>query len=154
MKAMVELGRKMRCHCSRPGPRPGARFPGARRAHVTFLAEYPELTPAMRSVLERMARLRHQPMHLLAPQEARAGYEGAADVLEVPRRALPRVEDLSVQARDGAAMPARLYQAEAPSRGVLLYLHGGGFTIGSIATHDILCRELAALGHCSVLSLG
>jgi acetyl esterase len=32
---------------------------------------------------------------------------------------------------------------------VLLYFHGGGFTIGSIATHDILCRELAALGRCA-----
>lgn len=121
---------------------------------MTFLAEYPELTPAMRSVLERMARLRHQPMHLLTAQQARAGYEGAADVLEVARRALARVEDLAVQVRDGAALPARLYQGDGPTRGVLLYLHGGGFTIGSIATHDILCRELAALAQCSVVSLG
>ena len=108
----------------------------------------------MRSVLERMARLRHQPMHLLSPQEARAGYESAADVLEVPRRALARVEDLEVPARDGARLPARLYQADAGSRGVLLYLHGGGFTIGSVATHDILCHELAALAGCAVVSLG
>jgi acetyl esterase len=121
---------------------------------VTFLAEYPELTRAMRSVLERMARLRQQPMHLLTPQEARAGYEGAADVLEVPRRALPRVEDLEVPVRDGAVLPARLYQPDGPWRGVLLYFHGGGFTVGSIATHDILCRELAALGRCTVVSLG
>ena len=121
---------------------------------MTFLAEYPELTRPMRSVLERMARLRHQPMHLLTPQEARAGYEGAADVLEVPRRALARVEDLAVPARGGATLPARLYQGDAPSRGVLLYFHGGGFTIGSIGTHDILCRELAALGQCTVVSLG
>ncbi|WP_427915575.1 alpha/beta hydrolase [Ramlibacter sp. MMS24-I3-19] len=108
----------------------------------------------MRSVLERMGRLRHQPMHLLTPQEARASYEGAADVLEVPRRALARVEDLAVPARDGATLPARLYQGDGPSRGVLLYFHGGGFTIGSITTHDILCRELAALGQCTVVSLG
>ena len=134
---------------------PESAFPRcAARLHVTFLAEYPELTRPMRSVLERMARLRHQPMHLLSPQEARAGYEGAADVLEVPRRALARVEELAVPTRDGATLPARLYQGDAPSRGVLLYFHGGGFTIGSIGTHDILCRELAALGQCTVVSLG
>ena len=28
---------------------------------------------------------------------------------------------------------------------MLLYLHGGGFTVGSIETHDVLCRELARL---------
>ncbi|CAA9427632.1 MAG: Esterase/lipase [uncultured Ramlibacter sp.] len=35
-----------------------------------------------------------------------------------------------------------------------MYLHGGGFTVGSIGTHDILCRELAALAGCAVVSLG
>jgi acetyl esterase len=37
---------------------------------------------------------------------------------------------------------------------VLLYLHGGGFTVGSVDTHDILCRELAELSGWAVLSLG
>ena len=121
---------------------------------ATFLPEYPELTKPMRSVLERMARLRHAPMYLQPPQQARAAYEGAADVLEVPKRPLRRVEDLQVPARDGTVLPARLYQDAGDARGVLLYLHGGGFTIGSIGTHDLLCRELAALARCTVVSLG
>jgi acetyl esterase len=93
-------------------------------------------------------------MHLQSPQEARAAYEGAADVLEVPRRPLGRVQDLAIRARDGAALPARLYRADDAAQGVLLYLHGGGFAIGSVQTHDILCRELAFHGHCTVVSLG
>jgi len=121
---------------------------------VTHLPEFPELTPKMRSVLERMARVRQQPLHELAPAAARATYEVAADVLEVPRRALARVEDLEVPASGGARLPARLYQPQDRVAGVLLYLHGGGFTIGSIGTHDILCRELAALSGGAVLSLG
>lgn len=121
---------------------------------TSFLPEYPELTPKMRSVLERMARVRREPLHLQAPQQARAAYEASADVLEVPRRPLGRIEDIELPARDGARLPARVYQADDRSRGVLLYLHGGGFTIGSVATHDILCRELAALAGCAVLSLG
>jgi acetyl esterase len=120
---------------------------------MSFLPEYPELTPKMRQVLERMARARGTPLHLQAPQVARAAYDASADVLEVPRRALARVEDLEVPGRDGTRLPARLYQAEADARGLLLYFHGGGFTIGSLATHDILCRELAALGRCSVVAL-
>lgn len=108
----------------------------------------------MRSVLERMARAGHPPLHTRSPQDARLAYQAGADVLEVPRAALARVEDLHIPARDGHALPARLYaptaQAGLP---VLLYLHGGGFTIGNIATHDILCRELARLAGCMVVSL-
>ena len=111
----------------------------------------------MRSVLERMARVRRKSMHELPPREARAVYEASADVLELPRRPLPRALDLHVPADDGTPLPARLYSS-ADSRdgapGVLLYLHGGGFTVGSVETHDILCRELAALSGWAVLSLG
>jgi acetyl esterase len=124
-----------------------------RRAPVSFLPEIPELTPRMRGVLERMSRVRQQPLHLQSPQQARATYESAADVLEVPRRPLERVEDLRVPARDGTPLAARIYQGGTPASGVLLYLHGGGFTIGSLATHDILCRELAGLSGCAVVSL-
>ena len=108
----------------------------------------------MRSVLDRMARAGLPPLHTRSPQEARIAYEAGAGVLELPKAALARVEDLSIPARDGHALPARLY---APSTHaglpLLLYLHGGGFTIGSIATHDILCRELGRLAGCMVVSL-
>ena len=112
------------------------------------------LNPQMRSVLQRMARAGHPPLHTRSPQDARAAYQAGADVLEVPKAALARVEDLHLPARDGHALPARLYAASRDAAlPLLLYLHGGGFTIGSIATHDILCRELARLSGCAVLSL-
>ncbi|HEY6879717.1 MAG TPA: alpha/beta hydrolase, partial [Polyangiales bacterium] len=56
----------------------------------------------------------------------------------------------------GAAgpLPARHY---APVHGVgaplLLYLHGGGFAIGDIETHDPPCRALCAYGNLHVLSV-
>ena len=111
----------------------------------------------MRSVLLGMARAGHAPLHTRSPQDARIAYQAGADVLEVPKATLPRVEDFHIPARDGAVLPARLYAPTAlnPTAPLplLLYLHGGGFTIGSIATHDILCRELARLAGCMVVSL-
>ncbi len=107
----------------------------------------------MRLVLERIARAGQAPMHTLPPAQARAAYEAGAQILEVPRAELARVEDRHIPARDGHPMPARLY---APAPGPLpwlLFLHGGGFTVGSIRTHDILCRELARLSGCAVVSL-
>jgi acetyl esterase len=108
----------------------------------------------MRSVLERMARARQPPLYKLTTAQAKAAYEVGAGVLEVPRAELARVEDFQISARDGHRLPARLY---APAREaglpVLLFLHGGGFTIGSIFTHDVLCRELSRLSGCMVVSL-
>ncbi|HEX3833710.1 MAG TPA: alpha/beta hydrolase [Solirubrobacteraceae bacterium] len=48
---------------------------------------------------------------------------------------------------------ARLYRPGAAALPVVLYLHGGGWTIGGIETHDRLCRRLADGSGAAVLSL-
>ena len=108
----------------------------------------------MRDVLRRMARANRPHLHTLTPEQARAAYEAGAGVLEIASKALPRVEDIAIPARDRTQLHARLYapSTEQPLP-VLLYLHGGGFTIGSVATHDTLCRELAFQAGCAVVSL-
>lgn len=108
----------------------------------------------MRDVLRRMVRANRPHLHTLPPQQARAAYEAGAGVLEIAKQELPRVEDLHIPARDGTQLPARLYASRTDvALPVLLYLHGGGFTIGSVQTHDILCRQLAHLAGCAVVSL-
>lgn len=49
----------------------------------------------------------------------------------------------------------RLYRpAGAPAAApILVYLHGGGWVIGSVPTHDALCRRLAATVGCVVASV-
>ena len=111
------------------------------------------LAPVMRGVLERIARAGHVPMHALSPQQARAAYAAGADVLELPAQTLTRVEDHFFATRDGAQLLARLYAPSAERLPVLLYFHGGGFTIGSVQTHDTLCRRLSHLAHCAVVSV-
>ena len=67
----------------------------------------------------------------LARAEARA--EGEA------QRKLPvaRVEDV-----DAGGVPARLYVPDGAT-GALLYLHGGGFAMGDLVTHDGFARRMA-----------
>jgi acetyl esterase len=112
------------------------------------------LTPVMHRVLDRMARAPQVPLHLLTAQQARAAYEIGAGVLEAPAPKLARVDSFSFDARDGYAVPVRLYAPSAEKLPVLVYFHGGGFTVGSLATHDTLCRNLSQLAHCAVLSVG
>ncbi|WP_309678109.1 alpha/beta hydrolase [Polaromonas sp.] len=111
------------------------------------------LTPAMQGVISRMARARRAPLQTLSPGEARAAYEAGAGVLEIARPALARVQDLSIAVRDGQKIAARLYAPSASPLPVLLYFHGGGFTIGSLDSHDVLCRQLSHLSCCAVLSV-
>lgn len=111
------------------------------------------LTPATLKVVDSIARAGHVPMHALSATQAKAAYAAAANVLELPVQKLARVEDFSIPARDGHAIPARHYAPDHTALPVLLYLHGGGFTVGSLATHDGLCRRLAHLAGCAVVAL-
>jgi acetyl esterase len=108
----------------------------------------------MHSVLDRIARADQVPLHGLTPGQARTAYEAGAGFLELPAPQLRRLENITLPTRDGAALPVRLYAPSTEPLPVLTYFHGGGFTIGSIATHDVLCRTLSHLAHCAVLSVG
>jgi len=107
----------------------------------------------MRSVLDRIRRAGMPPLYRLPVLEARAAYTLRAEVLELPRARLERVEDLRVPTPDGAVLPARLYAPSRERLPVLLYLHGGGFTIGNLETHDSLCRQLALRSGAAVVAL-
>jgi len=111
------------------------------------------LTPAMAGLLERIRRAQRVPLHAMTPADARAAYNKAAEVLEPPRAPLARVQDLTLPAADGTPLPARLYAPSHARLPVLLYLHGGGFTIGGLETHDSLCRQLALRSGGAVLAL-
>ena len=111
------------------------------------------LTAKMASVVERMARAGHPSLDQLTPDEAKASYEKGAGVLEVPKPDLARIEDFSITARDGFEIPARLYALSSARLPVLVYFHGGGFTVGNIRTHDTLCRVLSLKSGCAVVSV-
>jgi acetyl esterase len=115
------------------------------------------LTPRMAALLERIRRANRPPWHHMTPAAARAAYAGAAEVLDLPRVALARIEDFSLPGGEGRPRPARLYAPAATTDGeplpALLYFHGGGFVIGGIETHDALCRQLAMRSGVAVISL-
>jgi len=113
------------------------------------------LNPATRTLIDRVQRAGRPPMHAMTAPQAREFYDIGGPILDLqPAPHVDRVQDITIPARDGHAMPARLYapQSDKPLP-VLLYIHGGGFTVGSLTTHDVLCRQLSRQGHCAVVSL-
>ncbi|WCM21588.1 alpha/beta hydrolase [Paraburkholderia bryophila] len=115
------------------------------------------LNPKIEQVLDMIARAKRPQLHEMSAQQARASYEKSAPILEVASAPMFSVDDLRVPTRDGATIRARLYFPAEPGWAepvpALVYFHGGGFTVGSVDTHDALCRMFARDGRCAVLSV-
>lgn len=107
----------------------------------------------MAGLLERIRRAGRKPFHAMTPDEARTAYVAGAEVLEPPRRPLARVQDFVLPGGDGTRCQARLYAASNERLPVMLYLHGGGFVVGGLETHDALCRQLAARSGWAIVAL-
>jgi acetyl esterase len=89
--------------------------------------------------------------HEVAITEARAALD-AGDVLAGEREELVQVVDREVPGPAGP-IPLRSYH---PAPGVLpvaVFFHGGGFTAGSLDSHDRLCRALANRSGCTVVAV-
>ncbi len=107
----------------------------------------------MAGLLENIRRAERPAFHTQSVADARASYTAGAEVLEPPRAALARVEPVKIPASDGTLLDARLYAPSNDVLPVLLYMHGGGFTIGNLETHDSLCRQIALRSEAAVLAL-
>lgn len=106
------------------------------------------LDAATTSLLGQLAAAGGPPMHETTPTEARARMAAMAG-LYPPGPELPRADDVFIPG-PGGDLPARVL-APATPRGVLVYLHGGGWVVGAIAEHEALGRLLAEATGCTVV---
>lgn len=93
----------------------------------------------------------------LTPDEAREYYRQARLVTNPDPPLLKSVEPLALTA-PGGAIPARIYRPrtlrESNGRApCLVFFHGGGWVIGDLDTHDVVCRKLADEGQLIVMSV-
>ena len=102
------------------------------------------LDPKVRQLLDWMRDKKIPDYADLAPGAARALFEEGAPKMDAPREELFRVEDRKIPG-PVIVIPVRIYtpfESTAPLP-VLLWIHGGGFTIGSLESYDRICRVLA-----------
>ena len=117
------------------------------------------LDPDLEGFLElaELGRLsgKSQPMHALSVQQARDEFEQTSQVLDPCPPGAIEVTELSIPTRDGRPMSARLYRSSSQQfdlQPAVLYFHGGGYVVGSLDSHDSICRRLAASGQQAVLA--
>lgn len=101
------------------------------------------LDPEAQAIIDRVAAAGIPPWHTQEVRIARDIYEARTRLLADGVLHVASVEDRHIA---GSADPLRVrVYHPAPGRilPVLLYLHGGGWVLGSLDTHDRVCRELA-----------
>ena len=105
--------------------------------------------PQVKALLERVARSPLPPYHTVPAFVARRIYHDTRAAL-APKA--PEVSDTKLLVLDNK-IAVRVYRPSSDILPALVFFHGGGWTIGDLDTHDVLCRSLAAGARCAVFSV-
>lgn len=109
--------------------------------------------PQVAALLERVARSGLPPYHTVTPFVARRLYRDTRAAVS-PRP--PEVAEARLLIADGP-LAMRAYRPAGAGKEerlpALLFFHGGGWTIGDLDTHDVVCRQLANGARCAVFSV-
>jgi len=120
-----------------------------------------------RAPVWRDGRRLHPSVQLLLAVGNRTGATGPADNWERGRSEMRRMVRLSSPVRTdvhvvdrridgpGGELAVRVYRPHGDLHALpaVVYLHGGGFAVGDLDTHDPACRRLAHLADCVVVSV-
>jgi len=109
------------------------------------------LDPTIKLLLDAMAAAGGPALGTQSVAETRTMF----DNMPLPRKQieLARIENRKIPGPAGE-IPVRIYQPHgAGVKPVLVYLHGGGWVIGSLDSYDATCRELAEGAGCVVVSV-
>jgi len=112
--------------------------------------------PQVAALLERVARSPLPPYATVPPFVARRIYRDTRAALSPAPPAVAEAK-LLLAPGPGGPIPLRAYRPAGADPGealpALLYFHGGGWTIGDLDTHDVVCRQLANGARCAVFSV-
>jgi acetyl esterase len=114
------------------------------------------LDPDVERLIELGRKAGKPPYEAMTPEEARAAYAASWDVLQAPASDVAAIREfvISAQGRDLRLRTYRGTGTQADERlPCLVFLHGGGWVIGNLESHDRLCRSLANLACACVVAV-
>jgi acetyl esterase len=114
------------------------------------------LHPRAKVLLQLIEERGLPPTHTQTPEAARQYYRERRYLTQPEAPAVALVQDLVATVAHGT-IALRLYRPAGSALDALLpalvFFHGGGWVIGDLDTHDVLCRELANGSGCCVISV-
>ena len=106
----------------------------------------PALDPEVEALLEMSRKAGARPFQDLTPEQARAAYAAGRDVLQPATEDVAAVRDITIPTKSGG-LTLRVFRGAGtqPEERLpcLVFLHGGGWVIGDLESHDRVCRALA-----------
>jgi acetyl esterase len=108
------------------------------------------IDPQIAELLAQAAAMDPRGINQLTVEQARIR-GGSVAVASVPFEEVAEVRDVAVGGEP--LLAARLYRPRAGALPLLVYFHGGGWVVGSVALSDNFCRALANAAGCAVLSV-
>ena len=107
------------------------------------------LDPDARRLMDMVALARRPAFDTLSPAEARTVYNESRRAVQRPPPDVAEVRGLVL-----GGVRARFYRGlDAVDGDGLLYLHGGGWVLGGLDSHDGICRTLANEARCRVVAV-
>jgi acetyl esterase len=110
------------------------------------------IDPQVQAVLELVAKAGRPAYNTLSPKDARQLFRETRPASTPAPPQIGAVENLLAD-----PVPLRVYRPLGAAAGAplptLLYFHGGGWVIGDLDTHDVLCRQLTAEAGMMVVSV-
>lgn len=115
----------------------------------------PQLDPQARALLDLIAARGVPPVYTLSPPQAREAYALRGRLTKPDPPPVAQLGEHRIEAAGGLRVREyRPHTSDAPDAlPALVYLHGGGWTIGDLDTHDVVCRALCNGASCVVLSV-
>lgn len=106
----------------------------------------PALDPEVENLLELSRKAGARTFEDLTPEQARAAYAAGRDVLQPATEDVASVRDETISSKNGG-LTLRVYRGAGttPEEKLpcMVFLHGGGWVIGDLQSHDRVCRALA-----------
>jgi len=111
------------------------------------------LDPQAKALLDLRATWGLPPNHQVSPEVARKNTLARLERTPVPLEPVERVENRTIPG-PGGEIPIRIYAPAATGPlPVLVYFHGGGWVVGNLDSHDLICRSLTNQAGCMTISV-
>jgi acetyl esterase/lipase len=115
------------------------------------------LDPAAKRVLDMQSEIGGALFETLTPAEARAAFNASNPLWQPEAPEVSTSYDFTAPGPYGP-IPLRLYRGAGVEVGnplpALVYFHGGGWVVGDLDSHDVICRGLANAAGAIVISVG
>ena len=105
------------------------------------------------ALLKSMKESGAPPFNVCSPEEARTMYDQGSELVKGDPPEPHSIETLEIPGVQGNIMTWVYKPSAKENLPMLVFYHGGGFVIGSLESHDTVCRSLCVEAQCIVVAV-